>query len=173
MRKFWTWLIMISGVAMLFLGVWFLSHPAISLLAFTSFIGVLLLINGIFLIVNYIVNHTYSTAWVLIEGIVTTLMGTIVLLNGRMTVLTLTVIFGTWVVFSGIIRIAAAISVKKADLSSWTWILTFGIITTLFGLIVVLNPVIGIIGIVVAVGMFFIVQGINAISTFFFLRTTF
>ena len=171
MRKFWTWLIMFSGLAMLFLGVWFLYHPTISLLAFTSFIGTLLLINGIFLIVNHIVNHTYASFWVLIEGIITTLIGGIVLLNGKMTILTLTVMFGIWVVYSGIIRIGAAISVKKANLSSWKWILTFGIITTLFGLIMMFNPVIGIIGIVIIIGLFFILQGINAITTFFFLKT--
>ena len=171
MRKTWTWLVMVSGVAMLFLGVWFLFHPAISLLTFTSFIGVLLMINGVFLIVNYIVNHTYTSAWVLIEGIVTTLIAVIILLNSQMTVLTLTAMFGIWVVFSGIVRIIAAFAVKKAELSSWAWILTFGIISTLFGFIMLSNPIIGMIGIVVAMGVFFIVQGINAISTFFFLRT--
>lgn len=171
MRKTWTWLVMVSGVAMLFLGVWFLFHPAISLLTFTSFIGVLLMINGVFLIVNYIVNHTYTSAWVLIEGIVTTLIAVIILLNSQMTVLTLTAMFGIWVVFSGIVRIIAAFAVKKAELSNWVWILTFGIISTLFGFIMLSNPIIGMIGIVVAMGVFFIVQGINAISTFFFLRT--
>ena len=171
MRKTWTWLVMVSGVAMLFLGVWFLFHPAISLLTFTSFIGVLLMINGVFLIVNYIVNHTYTSAWVLIEGIVTTLIAVIILLNSQMTVLTLTAMFGIWVVFSGIVRIIAAFAVKKAKLSSWAWILTLGILSTLFGFIMLSNPIIGMIGIVVAMGVFFIVQGINAISTFFFLRT--
>lgn len=129
------------------------------------------MINGVFLIVNYIVNHTYTSAWVLIEGIVTTLIAVIILLNSQMTVLTLTAMFGIWVVFSGIVRIIAAFAVKKAELSSWVWILTFGIISTLFGFIMLSNPIIGMIGIVVAMGVFFIVQGINAISTFFFLRT--
>ncbi len=169
MKPFWRWLILVVGVAMLFLGIWFMFNPKLSLMAFTSFIGILLLINGIFMIVNYIAEHDNLTGWALAEGIITALLGTIVLVNEDMSMLSLTIMFGLWVIFSGVLKIRAAFTIKEIALSGWGWILALGTITMLFGLIALFNPMIGAIGIVILIGTFFVIQGINAITTFFFI----
>ncbi|HFQ6234125.1 TPA: DUF308 domain-containing protein, partial [Listeria monocytogenes] len=48
MKTFTRILVLLAGIAMIILGVWFLFHPGISLLTSTLMFGFLLLISGIF-----------------------------------------------------------------------------------------------------------------------------
>lgn len=53
MKTFTRILVLLAGIAMIILGVWFLFHPGISLLTSTLMFGFLLLISGIFHTISY------------------------------------------------------------------------------------------------------------------------
>lgn len=53
MKTFTRILVLLAGIAMIVLGIWFLFHPGISLLTSTLMIGFLLLISGIFHTISY------------------------------------------------------------------------------------------------------------------------
>ncbi|EDO0842269.1 HdeD family acid-resistance protein, partial [Listeria monocytogenes] len=82
---------------------------------------------------------------------------------------TLVLLFGMWVLFAGIMRTIGAFTAKQNNVQGWGWILTIGIIGIIVGFIALFNPVVSAIGIVLVVAIFFIVQGIGAIATFFFI----
>ncbi|AHI55111.1 HdeD family acid-resistance protein [Listeria ivanovii] len=171
MKTFTRILVLLAGIAMIVLGIWFLFHPGISLLTSTLMFGFLLLISGIFHTVSYFSDKKMQkvSGWVLADGILSILLGFLLLFNDFAGTATLVLLFGMWVLFAGIMRTIGAFTAKQNNVQGWGWILTIGIIGIIVGFIALFNPVVSAIGIVLIVGIFFIVQGISAIATFFFI----
>ncbi|HAA9661104.1 TPA_asm: HdeD family acid-resistance protein [Listeria monocytogenes] len=171
MKTFTRILVLLAGIAMIALGIWFIFHPGFSLLTSTLMIGGLLLISGISHITSYISskNSKNISGWVLADGILSTLLGLLLLFNTFEGTLTLVLLFGMWVIFAGIMRTIGSFAAKQNNVQGWGWILATGIIGTVFGFIALFNPIISAIGIVLIVAIFFIVQGIGVITTFFFI----
>ncbi|EFR91698.1 conserved hypothetical protein, partial [Listeria innocua FSL S4-378] len=67
MKTFTRILVLLAGIAMIVLGIWFLFHPGISLLTSTLMIGFLLLISGIFHTISYFSDRKSQnvSGWVL------------------------------------------------------------------------------------------------------------
>ncbi|EFS04145.1 membrane protein, putative [Listeria seeligeri FSL S4-171] len=171
MKTFTRILVLLAGIAMIVLGIWFLFHPGISLLTSTLMFGFLLLISGIFNTVSYFSDKKLQkvSGWVLADGILSILLGFLLLFNEFAGTETIVLLFGMWVLFAGIMRTIGAFTAKQNNVQGWGWILTIGIIGIVVGFIALFNPVVSAIGIVLIVGIFFIVQGISAIATFFFI----
>ncbi|KKD44880.1 HdeD family acid-resistance protein [Listeria seeligeri] len=174
MKTFTRILVLLAGIAMIVLGIWFLFHPGISLLTSTLMFGFLLLISGIFHTVSYFSDKKLQkvSGWVLADGILSILLGFLLLFNDFAGTETIVLLFGMWVLFAGIMRTIGAFTAKQNNVQGWGWILTIGIIGIVVGFIALFNPVVSAIGIVLIVGIFFIVQGISAIATFFFIGKT-
>ncbi|MBC1737032.1 HdeD family acid-resistance protein [Listeria seeligeri] len=171
MKTFTRILVLLAGIAMIVLGIWFLFHPGISLLTSTLMFGFLLLISGIFHTVSYFSDKKLQkvSGWVLADGILSILLGFLLLFNEFAGTEVIVLLFGMWVLFAGIMRTIGAFTAKQNNIQGWGWILTVGIIGIVVGFIALFNPVVSAIGIVLIVGIFFIVQGISAIATFFFI----
>lgn len=60
MKTFTRILVLLAGIAMIVLGIWFLFHPGISLLTSTLMIGFLLLISGIFHTISYFSDRKHK-----------------------------------------------------------------------------------------------------------------
>ncbi|EUJ45531.1 HdeD family acid-resistance protein [Listeria riparia] len=170
MKTFTRILVLLAGIAMICLGIWFVFHPGISLLSFTFFIGILMLVVGVFQIISYFSNRGGQkvSGWILAEGILSVLLGILLLADQLEGTVTLVLVFGMWVLFAGIMRTIGAFAAKGENVEGWGWILALGILGIILGFISLFNPIVGAIGIVLLVGTFFIVQGINCIATFFF-----
>ncbi|MBF2455070.1 DUF308 domain-containing protein, partial [Listeria seeligeri] len=78
-------------------------------------------------------------------------------------------LFSMWVLFAGIMRTVGAFTAKQNNIQGWGWILTIGLIGIVVGFIALFNPIVSVIGAIIVVATFFIVQGIGAIATFFFI----
>ncbi|EUJ47239.1 HdeD family acid-resistance protein [Paenilisteria rocourtiae] len=171
MKTFTRILVLLAGIAMVCLGIWFVAHPGISLLSFTLFIGTLMLMLGIFQIIQYFSNRSGQkvSGWILAEGILSVLLGITLLADQLEGTVTLVIVFGMWVLFAGIMRTIGAFDAKNEGVEGWGWLLTLGILGIILGFISLFNPIVGAIGIVILVGTFFIVQGINCFALFFFI----
>lgn len=129
-----------------------------------------MLIVGVFQIIQYFSHRSGQkvSGWILAEGILSVLLGILLLADQLEGTVTLVLVFGMWVLFAGIMRTIGAFAAKNENVQGWGWILTLGILGIVLGFISLFNPIVGAIGIVIIVGTFFIVQGINCIATFFF-----
>lgn len=136
MKTFTRILVLLAGIAMIILGVWFLFHPGISLLTSTLMFGFLLLISGIFHTISYFSDRKSQnvSGWVLADGILSILLGFLLLFNEFDGTLTLVLLFGMWVLFAGIMRTIGAFTAKQNNVQGWGWILTIGIIGIIVGL---------------------------------------
>ncbi|MBC1439788.1 HdeD family acid-resistance protein [Listeria innocua] len=171
MKTFTRILVLLAGIAMIVLGIWFLFHPAISLLTSAFMLSFLLLISGIFHTFSYFSDRKSQnvSGWVLADGILSILLGFLLLFNEFAGPEIILLLFSMWVLFAGIMRTVGAFTAKQNNIQGWGWILTIGLIGIVVGFIALFNPIVSVIGAIIVVATFFIVQGIGAIATFFFI----
>ncbi|WP_439443958.1 HdeD family acid-resistance protein [Listeria aquatica] len=168
MKTFTKILIVLAGIAMIIMGFWVMFNPVASLLTLNVVIGLLLLISGIFHIISYFTeSERHLSGWILADGILSTLLGILMLANQFAGAASLILVFAMWVLFAGIVRTIGAFTLKQAGGSSWGFVLFIGIVGIILGFIALFNPVVSALGIVLLMGFFFILEGIGAIATAF------
>ena len=164
------WLMLISGILVVILGITMLFTPLSNLVALAIFIGISMLISGISEIVSFCGEEKgHRSVWMLVSGILSTLFG-IWTMFGRGTealVAFLPFIFAVWVMSSGITRIVGAVSLKSEGSSLWGWMLAFGILGTVFGFLLLFSPVLSGMMISYALAFMLISHGVNNIIIFF------
>lgn len=163
--RFWHIFILFSGIIMLLLGVLFMINPSrISILL----VGIVMIALGLILLVNYL-NDSHEerdVKWILAEGSVTFLLGAILFLDNDVSNHTLNFMFGLWLLFSGYIRVIASFKARKLHIYGWIGLLLIGGVSAIIGFI----PLINSISIVIVISLFFITQGLNAFSTYYYLE---
>ena len=162
------WLMLISGILVVILGITMLFTPLSNLVALAIFIGISMLISGISEIMSFCGEEKgHRSGWMLVSGILSTLFG-IWTMFGRGTealVAILPFIFAVWVMSSGITRIVGSVSLKSEGSSLWGWMLAFGILGTVFGFLLLFSPVLS--GMIVSYALaFMLISGISEIISF-------
>jgi uncharacterized membrane protein HdeD (DUF308 family) len=110
------WMILIKGLALLFLGIAAVAWPGITLFAAAYIFALYVLIAGIVNTVHGIVGAVERKAWflTLILGLVQIIAGIFVLRNPALTVVTFILVVGFMFLFQGILEIIVAFIEKDA-----------------------------------------------------------
>ncbi len=158
MSNLW-WLVLLEGVAVLILGILLITDPALTVNTLIVFLGVYWLIDGIFSLIRIFVNASaLHWGWLLGRGILGILAGLMVVRNPLWAALfvpiVLVIILGVQGVIIGAIRLVQAF---KGD---GVWAGVTGAVSTLFGLILIFNPLLRGITLPVVAGMSGIISGI-------------
>ena len=133
-------------------------------------IGVVLLVAGINLIVDYFMHRKNGgvTSWDLLGGILTVVLALFILYRhgyyGNLLDSLIVVLFGVWMLLSGIFRIAGSMQLKKVGVSSWFWILLSGVVSLVLGIYGLVNPYVFKFAIGWMLGFYIIMQGINMLT---------
>lgn len=98
--------------------------------------------------------------WVLADGILGVVVGLFALVFPGITVLALAILLGLTLVISGVIEATVALRVQHGAPGRW-WILIFGVITALAGILVLFFPGTGVAVMVVGLLLWFLFVGIN------------
>ena len=159
-----------SGILMLATGVFCLINPGQTFLVLAFVVGLVMVINGIIHTLAYIIgrglnNKGDNNGWILVDALITLLLGILVLCNQLVVDMAIPMVFGMWVLVSGILRVEAATHInpdrKKSNFRST---LITGILTVIVGLFGFINPLVAWVSIMVLLGMFLCMQGINIIE---------
>jgi uncharacterized membrane protein HdeD (DUF308 family) len=156
--------LIIRGAAAVVFGVLVVLWPGVSVLALVFLFGIYAIFDGVANIVHYVTRKRRRSVWQLVGGIVSVLAGIVAFAWPGITALTLALVIGLWAVILGVSQIALAFEVKKTVGSWWLWLVT-GIITTLFGLFLVILPGPGILGLLGLLSTFAIVLGVLLIAS--------
>lgn len=168
------------GVLMIAAGVYCFFTPVETSTLIPYILGIMMVGDGIARIVTWfdIRDRFRVSAWVLVSAVISMLFGLMLVsspalqLSVGMSVVMLT---GWWILSLGIIRIVHAFQLRRlrdaspefsvGDLlgSHWWIALILGILLVIFGLIVIMNPVLGLDVIGTLVGCSVITAGINLI----------
>ena len=111
----------IAGALLVIAGVICLVNPDIALSSLAALFGIAMLFSGVVDIVVFAAGRRYmaGVGWFLVDGILTVLLSLFILCNQWFTVLTLPVVFGMWLIFSGITKFVNSFDLQRLGVRGW------------------------------------------------------
>lgn len=158
--KHWK-LVMIRAVAAIIFGVLTLLSPALALAVLVIFWGAYALVDGVFALVSaFQMRIDNQINWPLaVIGILGIAAGLIAFFWPQLTAIGLLLLIAAWALVMGIFQIIAAIRLRKVIENEW-WLVIAGVISILFGLLMILNPGAGALAVMWVIGAYAIVFGV-------------
>lgn len=158
------WLLLLWGILSLLIGIMFLTTPGMTTVLFITFIGAYWLVGGLFTLGSLAVDRT-NTGWKIFLSVINILAGILILmypLYSTIFVLSFFVIFiGFWACFIGAAHLFQAFSAKDAGNG------VLGIVSLIFGILLLINPFFAAEILPFVAGAFGIVAGLAAIFVSF------
>lgn len=170
-RRHW-WVSLVRGILALLFGIIALTDPLIVLLAFIYVFAVYAIIDGITTLIVSLQERSVLGAWwvLLLEGIAGIIFGILVLVWPVKTALALLYLVAIWALVTGVLKIASAFIVPESMKQRWGLGLA-GLLSIIFGLILIIHPGAGLLTVLWLVGVFAIVFGLSLILYAFQLRS--
>jgi uncharacterized membrane protein HdeD (DUF308 family) len=165
--NYW-WLFLIRGIFALLFGVLALLMPGITFATLVIFFGAFMLVNGVFTIITAISRRKTAKGWgwLVAFGILGILAGIITFYNPFAAALGLVYLFASWALISGTIEIILAIRLRK-EIKGEGWYIAEGIITFLFGILLLINPLAGVFTLTILFGIYALIMGFSLIALSF------
>ena len=163
-------LTIIGGILMVLTGAFCFSSPGQTFLAFAFIVGLVMVLNGTIHAVAYLSgrglhNKGDNNGWILTDALITLLLGILVLCNQLVADTAIPMVFGMWVLVTGILRIEAATHInKEKKQKNFRVTMITGVLTTLIGLFGFINPLVAWLSTTFLLVFFMVMQGINIIE---------
>lgn len=158
------------GIIAILIGLMILVWPAISVVAFLRMIGLIGIIGGIMVIIQAI--RTKGGWPLILEGIMSILIGILVISMPGMSALVITLLIGFWMLFIGIFQIINVIQFYRMLPNPGKWLIILnGIVSILFGIIVVSRPLLGVLLIVSYVGVYALLFGVISLFSGLYIQS--
>jgi uncharacterized membrane protein HdeD (DUF308 family) len=169
-RYWWAWLI--RGIAAVIFGFLAWLWPALTWVTIAIFFGAYAFVDGIFAIVAAVRSaETHQSWWpFLLEGIVGLLIAAITFYDIRITITALYLTIAIWAFLTGVFELVAAVKLRK-HIANEIWLIVGGIASILFGVLMLLWPLIGALVIIYIIAAYAIVFGFMMIGLALRLRS--
>ena len=164
------WAVALRGVFAILFGLIALFSPGATLLSLALLFAAYLLVDGIFGIVAAIRAASRHQRWglLLLEGALNIVMGLVAALFPVGAVLAFVWVTAAWSIVTGVLMIVAAL--KLAPAYGRGWLIFGGIVSVLFGLALVLSPIMGAVVLTWWLGAYALAFGIALLVLAFKLR---
>jgi uncharacterized membrane protein HdeD (DUF308 family) len=159
------WALLIRGIAAVVFGVLAFAWPGATIVAIVILFGAYALVDGIFAIVAAVRAEQSHERWwpFLLEGIVGIAIALITYFEPHVTAFALYYTIAAWAFLTGILQIAAAIQLRK-QIANELWLILGGILSLLFSVLMVWQPLTGAVAIIWVIGAYAIMFGIVMIG---------
>ena len=169
LAKNW-WMFLLKGLAGVVFGLIAFAWPRITLVTLVLLCGAYIGVVGVLELIAAIRGGTMAPRWWLaVAGLAAIAASAMTFLPPGITALLLIYIIGVWALVHGIFEIIGAIQVRKIITNEWGLILS-GLLSALFGIVVLLRPGAGAVGLVWVIGAYALAVGILLIGLSFRLR---
>jgi uncharacterized membrane protein HdeD (DUF308 family) len=167
LAKNW-WALALRGLVAVLFGLLTFLLPGITLATLVLLFGAYALADGIFNVIAFfkVASHQWA---LLIEGVIGIIAGVLTFAWPAITALVLLYLIAFWAIFTGIFEIIAAIRLRKVISSEWL-LLLMGVLSLLFGLLILFAPGTGALAIVLWIGAYALVFGVFLMALGFRLR---
>lgn len=163
----WKWLLW-RGIASILFGIAALCWPGVTLLALVLIYGAYALVDGVFALGAACTKGSMMPRWWLVlSGLLGIAAGIIVYAYPGASVLVLTLFIGCWVLIRGVFEIIGALQLRK-EIKNEYWLIFSGLLSVIFGILLIWNPGVGALAMVWVMGMFALIFGV--MLTMFALR---
>jgi uncharacterized membrane protein HdeD (DUF308 family) len=162
------WALAIRGLVAVLFGLLTLFLPGITLVTLVLLFGAYALVDGVFNVIAFfrVASHQWA---LLIEGVVGIVAGVITFAMPAITAIALLYLIAFWAILTGIFEIVAGIRLRKAIANEWL-LLMMGVLSLLFGFLILFAPGAGALAIVLWIGAYALVFGIFLLALAFRLR---
>jgi uncharacterized membrane protein HdeD (DUF308 family) len=153
---------LLVGVFFLFVSIVVYSRPAGSLLALSLLFSLSFLFGGLSEIIFSIANKDQldNWGWSLAFGIITLIVGLLLLINPALSITALAFYVGFVILFRSISTIGFAMDIKKYGSKNWGGLLIIGIMGTIISFILIWNPLFAGMSVVILVALSFMFAGL-------------
>ncbi len=159
-KRVW-WVPVVRGVFLLILGFIMLANPLWSVKALVWIFGVFAILDGIIALTEWFTNRKEAGAgWWLVSGLVSLAIGIVAVVWPGPTASVIFYLIAIWVLLLGILQIIASVLRYRAKDDGWAWVLTSGLVSFLFGLIMITHQETSAKVIVIILGLFAFVAGV-------------
>lgn len=160
----WIWSVIRGALAIIF-GLIAFFAPIETAIVLAVVIGIFAIVDGVIDLVDAI-RHRGSAGMVgrIVLGIASILFGLVILFWPGRSLEVLVILVGIWSVVVGILQIVVSVGHRGDRDSGWVWGLVAGILSVLFGVLVMISPSAGLVTIIWIVGIYAILFGIALIA---------
>ena len=164
LAKGW-WLLLLRGIAAIVFGLLAFAWPGLTLVTLVLFYGAFALVDGVIALVAAFSGGAkpLPTWWLVIVGLLGIAAGIVTFVMPGITALLLIIFIGAWALVHGVFEIIGAIQLRKEIDNEWMLILS-GVVSVLFGLIVLIAPGAGALGLIWVIAAYSIVFGISVVA---------
>ena len=165
------WVLLINGLCAIAFGLMAFAWPGVTLVALIFLFGLYCLIDGITAIMASVARDDRGRSWwqMLLIGLISIAAGIAVFAWPGITAVTLLMFIAFWAIVRGTFEILAAIELRKVIEHEWLLVLS-GIVSIVFGLLLVSRPGAGALAVVGLIGTLAIIRGCLLIGLAFRLR---
>ena len=156
--KHW-YLPLIVGVLLIVLGIWTFTTPLDSYIMLSIVFAVGFFLSGIFEMIFALSNKHKSWRWSFALGLLSIIIGLLMILNPAISMATLPFYVGFMLLFHSILGISSSYEMRQYGIMDWGWLMLVAVLALIFSFIMLWNPLFAGVSIVVWTGIAFIVTG--------------
>lgn len=161
------WVLLVRGLFAVLFGVAAFAWPGPTLVALVFLYGAYALVDG----VTALWTGAFARAWWLVlSGLLGIAVGVGTFIYPGITAVALFYLIAAWAIIRGVFEIAAAIEFRKEIRGEWV-LITGGICSIIFGVVLVAYPAPGVLALVWLIGAYALVFGVVMIVLAFQLRS--
>jgi uncharacterized membrane protein HdeD (DUF308 family) len=162
------WALALRGLVAVLFGLLTFILPGITVVTLVLLFGAYALADGIFNVIAFfrVASHQWA---LLIEGVVGIIAGIVTFALPAITAIVLLYVIAFWAIFTGVFEIIAGIRLRKAITNEWL-LLVMGVLSLLFGVLILFAPGAGALAIVLWIGAYAMVFGAFLLALAFRLR---
>ncbi|MBA3871236.1 MAG: HdeD family acid-resistance protein [Chloroflexota bacterium] len=165
------WLVALRGVIAILFGLVTLFFPGIALSSFVLLFGAYAIIDGLAAVWSSVQHRTEQGWWIhLLEGVVSVIAGILAFVYPGITALIALYIIAFWAIMTGVFELLAAIRLRK-EITGEFWMGLSGVISVIFGIVLIAAPGAGILAVLTLVGIYAIAFGVFLIMLSLRLRS--
>jgi uncharacterized membrane protein HdeD (DUF308 family) len=164
------WAVVIRGIAAILFGVIALLAPGIALLSFVILFAAYMLVDGVFAIVSAVRAMTRHERWgfLILEGLVSLVAGGVALVWPGLTIAAFVILVAAWSLVTGMLELLAAPRLERGH--GRIWMFLGGLASLLFGMLLIIAPLIGAVVLTWWIGAYAVVSGVSLCILAFRLR---
>ncbi|HEY2589900.1 MAG TPA: HdeD family acid-resistance protein [Tepidisphaeraceae bacterium] len=165
------WLVLLRGLCAILFGILAFTWPGLTLLTLALMWGIYAIADGITALTLAVAGRRIGPPawWLILTGVLGILAGIIAIVHPGLAITVLLLFIGFWAIARGIMEIVAAIALRREVANEFLLLLS-GLISILFGILLVARPGTGALALVWLVGTLAIVYGVFEIGLAFRLR---
>lgn len=162
-----------SSVLLIIFSIFLILKPADMTKTLIIIIGVILLVDGIISIVNYLSSNKEFRLFSIgvFEGLFESLTGTLFLINYESLIVNFPIILGIIIIVKNVFRLQTTLALQQLDYKNWAYKFLISTIVILLGIVILINPFSTLKTLVISSGIIILISEIvNIIYSIFVIK---